>query len=121
MRAFRLKKAISTAFSWTKGLQKGDNLFGDVAVVVFIVVQALDGIFTYLGIHAWGPSIEANPIMSSALATVGVGPGLATAKLFAVSLGILLHLRRVHLVVAFLTAFYLAAAIVPWAFLLLTL
>jgi len=34
---------------------------------------------------------------------------------------VLLHLRRVHLVVAFLTAFYVAAAIVPWTFLLLTL
>ena len=96
-------------------------MFGNVAVIVFIVVQALDGILTYLGVHAWGPSIEANPIMSSTLAAVGVGTGLVGAKLFAISLGILLHLRRVHLVVAFLTAFYLAAAIVPWTFLLLTL
>lgn len=96
-------------------------MFGDVAVIVFIVVQALDGILTYLGVHAWGSSIEGNPLLSSTLAAVGVGTGLAAAKLFAISLGILLHLRRVHLVIAFLTAFYLAAAIVPWTVLLLTL
>jgi hypothetical protein len=121
MLRFRLKEAFKAFHLWTKGLQKGDNVFGDVAVIVFIVVQALDGALTYLGVHAWGPSIEGNPIMSSALAAVGVGTGLMAAKLFAVSLGILLHLRRVHLVVAFLTAFYVAAAIVPWTVLLLTL
>ena len=121
MARFQLEAATKTSDSWTKGLQTEDNVFGDVAVVVFIIVQALDGILTYLGVHAWGPSIEANPVMSSTLAAVGVGPGLIGAKLFAISLGILLHLRRVHLVVAFLTAFYVAAAIVPWTFLLLTL
>ena len=121
MAGFRPTEAIKASDYWIKSLQTEDNVFGDVAVIVFIVVQALDGILTYLGVHAMGPSIEANPIMSSALAAVGVGPGLITAKLFAVSLGILLHLRRVHLVVAFLTAFYVAAAIVPWTFLLLTL
>lgn len=121
MVSFQLKQALKASDYWTKSLQQEDNVFGDVAVVVFIVVQALDGVLTYLGVHAWGASIEGNPIVSSALAAVGVGTGLIGAKLFAVSLGILLHLRRVHLVVAFLTAFYVAAAIVPWTFLLLTL
>jgi hypothetical protein len=121
MALFQPKQATKTADSWTKGLQTEDNLFGNVAVIVFIIVQAMDGVLTYLGVHSWGPSIEANPIMSSTLAAIGVGPGLMAAKLFAISLGILLHLRRVHLVIAFLTAFYVAAAIVPWTVLLLTL
>jgi hypothetical protein len=38
----------------------------------------------------------------------------------AVSLGIALHLRRVHNVVALLTAIYLAAAILPWTALFLS-
>jgi len=38
-----------------------------------------------------------------------------------VGFGMLLHLRRVHGVVALLTAFYLAVAIVPWAVLFLTM
>jgi hypothetical protein len=35
-------------------------------------------------------------------------------KLVAVAFGIALHLRRVHNVVALLTAIYVAAAILPW-------
>jgi hypothetical protein len=95
--------------------------FGDIAVITFMVVQALDGVLTYLGVHIWGPSVEANPLISSAVSFAGVGTGVAIAKLFAVGLGMILHLRRVHGVVALLTAFYLAVAIVPWAMLFLSL
>jgi hypothetical protein len=95
--------------------------FGDIAVITFMVVQALDGILTYLGVHMWGPSVEANPLISSAVSIAGVGTGVAIAKLVAVGLGMILHLRRVHGVVALLTAFYLAVAIVPWAMLFLSL
>lgn len=95
--------------------------FGDVSVVVFFVAQALDGILTYLGVRTWGPSIEANPLVSSAVSFAGVGTGLAATKLFAAGLGMVLHLRRVHLIVAFLAAFYVVAAIVPWTVLFLTM
>jgi hypothetical protein len=98
-----------------------NSRFGDIAVVTFMVVQALDGILTYLGVHIWGPSVEANPLISSAVSFAGLGTGVAMAKLFAVGLGMVLHLRRVHGVVALLTAFYLAVAIVPWAMLFLSL
>ena len=98
-----------------------NSRFGDIAVITFMVVQALDGVLTYLGVHIWGPSIEANPLISSAVSFAGVGTGVAVAKLFAVGLGMILHLRRVHGVVALLTAFYLAVAIVPWAMLFLSL
>lgn len=100
---------------------RGDRRFGDIAVVTFMVVQALDGAFTYLGVHIWGPSVEANPLIGSAVSFAGVGAGLAAAKFIAVGLGMLLHLRRVHGVIALLTAFYLAVAIVPWAMLFLSL
>ena len=95
--------------------------FGDIAVVTFLMVQALDGVLTYLGVHIWGPSIEANPLISSAVSFAGAGTGVAFAKLLAAGLGVVLHLRKVHGVVALLTAFYLAVAIVPWAMLFLTL
>jgi hypothetical protein len=98
-----------------------DSRFGDIAVVTFMVVQALDGVLTYMGFHIWGPTVEANPLISSAVSFAGVGTGVAMAKLFAVGLGMVLHLRRVHGVVALLTGFYLAVAIVPWAMLFLSL
>lgn len=88
--------------------------FGDFVVLSFVIVQCLDGVFTYLGVRQWGPTIEANPIVSSTVQMVGLGVGLATVKLVAVAFGILLHLRRVHNVVALLTAIYVAAAILPW-------
>lgn len=91
------------------------SLFGDLAVLTFLVVQALDGVLTYIGIARWGPGIEANPIVSSAVAYAGAGAGLTATKLVAAGCGILLHVRRVHTLVAFLTALYIAAAILPWA------
>ena len=98
-----------------------DRRFGDVAVICFVLVQYLDGALTYFGVHTWGPAVEANPLVSSAVAFAGVGGGLAIAKLTAIALGIALHLRQVHGVVAFLTIFYLAVAIVPWTMLFLSL
>ena len=52
------------------------------------------------------------------MAAFGLGPGLAGAKLAAASCGIALHLFGTHRVVALLTAFYVGAALVPWAVLL---
>jgi hypothetical protein len=94
--------------------------FGDLAVIGFLLVQCLDAVFTYRGIGIWGPSIEANPLISSAMATAGVVAGLCAAKGVAIGFGMLLHLHRVHSLVALLTAIYLAAAILPWTALFLT-
>jgi hypothetical protein len=93
--------------------------FGNVAVLSFVIVQYLDGVLTYVGLHTFGPGIEANPLISSAVSYAGAGGGLFAAKLVAISLGMALHLRRVHRVVALLTAFYLTVAILPWTVLFL--
>ena len=91
-----------------------------MAVICFLLVQGLDGAFTYLGVSTWGLAIEGNPLVSSAMSYAGWGAGLAGAKLVAVGFGILLHLHRVHNLVALLTAFYVAVAILPWTALFLT-
>jgi Domain of unknown function (DUF5658) len=88
--------------------------FGDVAVLSFLIVQCLDGAFTYLGVSFWGLGIEANPLIASTVQAIGLGAGLAAAKLIAVSFGVLLHLQRAHNLVALLTALYVAIAILPW-------
>lgn len=105
---------LSHRLEWPHGL------FGDLAMLLFVIVQGLDGALTYLGVHIWGLSIEANPLVSTAVTVAGVGAGLALAKLFAVALGVVLHLRRIHIVVALLSVFYLAVAILPWTVLFLT-
>jgi hypothetical protein len=88
--------------------------FGDLVVVAFLLMQCLDAVFTYLGVAKWGPAIEANPIISSAMSAAGVVGALSVAKGMAIGFGMLLHLRRVHTLVALLTAIYFAMAILPW-------
>ena len=93
--------------------------FGDLAVVLFFSVQLLDGLLTYLGVLTWGMSIEANPIIGTAMSAFGPGTTLAVAKLVAMGFGIILHLQLFHTAVAVLTGFYLAVSIVPWTALFL--
>jgi hypothetical protein len=98
-----------------------ESSFGNFVVLAFFVVQALDGALTYVGLTTVGQVVEGNPLVASLMTAFGLGFGLAGAKLFAVSLGIALHLFGTHRLVACLTAFYLAAAIAPWVAVFATL
>ena len=81
------------------------------------IPNALTGLLALTGLMQ---SFTAGHTVSPWQSVLGLLTGLATVKLFAVSLGILLHLRRVHMLVAMLNAIYLAVAIVPWAALLVS-
>jgi hypothetical protein len=122
MKMARIRKTM-TALSvhYTPTLHPIPQRIGDLAVLGFIIVQFLDGALTYLGLHLFGPSIEANPLVSSAVDFAGIGLGLVAIKLVAIGMGMLLHLQGVHRAVALLTAFYLAVAILPWILLFATL
>jgi hypothetical protein len=89
-------------------------LFGNFIVLAFLIVQALDGTLTYVGLVTIGKVVEGNPLVASLMAAFGLGLGLTGAKLFAASLGIALHIIGAHRLVAALTTFYLAGAIFPW-------
>jgi hypothetical protein len=91
---------------------------GNLVLVAFLIVQCLDGIFTYVGVVAFGLDIEANPVVAGLMTHLGYGPGVLSAKMIAVFLGIGLHIREVHLAIAMLTGFYAAAAIAPWTVIL---
>jgi hypothetical protein len=90
------------------------SLFGDAALVLFLIAQAGDGVLTYVGVTLYGSHIEGNPLISWLMSSMGHGPALTTAKLTAGGFGIALHLSSVHKVVALLAAFYFVAAIGPW-------
>ena len=92
--------------------------FGDLALVAFLLAQCLDGVFTYVGVLAFGIGIEANPVVAGLMTHLGHGPGLLSAKMLAALLGITLHLRQVHHAVAVLAGVYVGAAIAPWALIL---
>lgn len=89
--------------------------FGDVMLIVFLLTQCLDGVFTYIGVHELGLRMEANPLIAVLIGQFGAGTALVAAKFVASLLGMALHLRQVHAAVALLAAFYLAVAILPWA------
>jgi hypothetical protein len=109
-------RPLTIDVSWRMAVDR--SIAGDCVLVLFLLAQAFDGVFTYLGVLSFGPSAEGNPLMASFMAAIGSGPALTAAKIVAGGLGILLHLIRVHLVVAALTAFYLTASIVPWTVIL---
>ena len=90
------------------------SLFGDVVLVIFLLAQCFDGVFTYVGVLRFGLGIEANPLVAGLMASIGHGAGLLTAKSIAILLGIGLHLRQVHAAVALLAAFYVLVAVLPW-------
>jgi hypothetical protein len=96
----------------------GRSRFGEVAVVLFLIAQAMDGVLTYVGVTMLGMHMEANPLIAWLMSSVGTGAGLTGAKLVAGGLGILLHLTSVHRVVAGLAVFYLLIAVFPWMALL---
>jgi hypothetical protein len=90
------------------------SVFGDVVLLVFLFAQCLDGVLTYVGVVTYGTAIEANPLIATMMAHLGHGLALMGAKTVAGLLGICLHLRQVHLVVALLAVFYVAVAVIPW-------
>ena len=94
------------------GIQR--SIFGDVVLLVFLFAQCLDGVLTYVGVVTYGTSIEANPLIATMMAHLGHGLALMGAKTVAGLLGICLHLRQVHLVVALLAVFYVTVAVIPW-------
>ena len=94
------------------------SYFGDGVLLVFLLVQVCDGAFTYVGVHTFGPSIEANPIIVWYIAAVGMGAALLAMKLLAVTCGAILHLCARHVTVGLLTILYLFVAVWPWTHLL---
>lgn len=90
------------------------SIFGDAAILAFVLAQAADGVFTYLGIALFGTSIEGNPLVAWYVGALGAGTAVFGAKIFAVACGATLHYRSMHRTIAALTIIYLTAAVWPW-------
>jgi hypothetical protein len=88
---------------------------GNFLVLAFLILQCLDGIFTYVGVVTFGIAIEANPLVATLMTQLGNGAGVTAAKMLAAGLGIGLHLYGIHVALAVLTAFYFTVAVGPWA------
>ena len=87
-------------------------------VIAFLIAQACDGVFTYIGVATYGLHAEANPLLGWLMNALGYGAGVTAAKATTGAFGIVLHLVAVHRLLAALAVFYLVAAIAPWVGLL---
>ena len=85
-----------------------------LVLLLFLVAQACDGIFTYAAVRAYGPAAEGNMVLATWMALVGPFATLFVAKSVAAGGGILLYARGVHRTLALLTLVYAVGAIGPW-------
>lgn len=107
---------------WMSRSSNTPSFFGDIVIVVFVLVQCLDGILTFIGLKVWGEFVvEANPFVGWLISTMRIYLGLATAKLVAIGCGVLLYWYGLHNVIALLTFLYLVFAVLPWMHFFLTL
>jgi hypothetical protein len=83
-------------------------------LIVFIALQAADGLLTYTAVERFGTGAEGNPILATWIMLTGSGTALIGAKTVACMCGAVLYVAGVHHVLAGLSALYLFAAVVPW-------
>lgn len=85
-----------------------------LVLLLFLVAQFWDGIFTYVAVDVHGLAAEGNALLATWMAILGPAPTLLAAKLGAAAGGILLYARGVHGALAGLTVLYALGAIAPW-------
>ena len=83
-------------------------------LLLFLLAQLVDGLFTYIAVSAYGPSAEGNAILAVWMAIVGPAPTLLVAKAVAAGAGVIVYRHGLHGVLAALTAVYALAAVGPW-------
>jgi len=85
-------------------------------LMLFLIAQVCDGLFTYVAVSAVGVGAEGNMLLASWMHHVGPAPTLLVAKMISIAAGVLVYVRGLHSVLAGLTAFYMAAAVGPWLY-----
>lgn len=81
---------------------------------MFLMLQILDGLFTYWGISMLGVGVEANTLLVTSIGAVGAPRALLSAKLLACLCGYILYRTQFHRALAATTGLYLGTAIIPW-------
>jgi hypothetical protein len=85
-----------------------------LVLLLFLVAQLFDGLFTYVAVNAVGTQAEGNILLATWMNIVGPGPTLFAAKLVAATGGVFVYYRGMHKLLASLTALYGLVAIGPW-------
>ena len=85
-----------------------------LVLLLFLVAQLFDGLFTYVAVSAVGTQAEGNLILATWMNLVGPGPTLFAAKLVAATAGVFVYRRGAPRLLASLTAMYGVMALGPW-------
>lgn len=90
---------------------------------ILCLLQAADGVLTYLGILRFGTIAEGNPILRGLIVEIGAFPALLLVKLIAILAVIaLVSLSRnviwIKPALAGISLFYTTLAIIPWTWIL---
>lgn len=85
-----------------------------LVLLLFLVAQMFDGVFTYVAVDAVGVHVEGNALLATWMNLIGPGPTLVAAKAVAALAGLFVYSRGMHRLLAGLTALYGVLAIGPW-------
>lgn len=85
-----------------------------LVLLLFLLAQLFDGVFTYVAVSAVGFHAEGNVLLKTWMGLVGPGPTLVAAKLIAGAAGVLVYCHGMHRLLAGLTMLYALVAIGPW-------
>lgn len=83
-------------------------------LLVFLLLQLVDGVLTYTAVALLGVVGEGNVLLATLMQMAGPGPALVGAKTLAAACGLLLYVRGFYGILGALTALYVIAAITPW-------
>jgi len=84
---------------------------------LFILIQVLDGALTYWGVTRFGIELEMNTLLSSWMHEVGPAATLLAAKVMACVCGVILYNAQYHRPLAAVAGLCLGIAVIPWAYL----
>ncbi len=88
-----------------------------------IVLQALDGILTSMGVSRYGVNAEGNPLLRALMSEFGNVPTLGMVKITAILfiLALSYYAKRlpwIHNAMGAISCVYLFAAVLPWTYVL---
>lgn len=89
-------------------------------LLVFQLLNLLDGIFTYQGVTKLGIEVEANLLVYWSMKRVGIIPAILAFKLLAAGSGVWLALRNDLHWLWLVILIYLWIAVIPWFLVLYT-
>jgi hypothetical protein len=93
---------------------------GRLTLILFVVLQAADGLMTFGAVKIFGSAAEGNPILETWIQLAGPGAALLGAKGIACGGAVLLYASGRWKILVGLTGILVAGAVLPWLAVLAT-